>query len=84
MNIVHERQLLFAWLKRLNCPILVTEITKAMRLNQAFADTAPNFICVLKTYIFLPSSECKDKRSFSMLGWLKTYLRSTQDAAMLE
>ena len=44
-DIVRERQLLFARLKRLNRPISVTEISEHIRQNQAFADMAPNFIC---------------------------------------
>ena len=78
VDIVCERQLLFASLERLNRPISVTEITENIRQSQAFADIAPNFICALKTYIVLPSSACKAEWSFSTLRRLKTYLRSTQ------
>ena len=55
-----------------------TEITKDIRQNQAFANIAPNFICALKTYIVLPSSECKAEQLFSTLRRLKTCLRLTQ------
>ena len=78
LDIVRERQLLFARLKRRDRPISVAEISEEMRENHALADMAPNFISALKTYIVLPSSACEAERSFSTLRRLKTYLRSTQ------
>ena len=73
-DIVRKCQLLFTWLKRLSHPISETEITKAVRKNQAFANITPNFICALKTYIVLPSSARKAERLFSTLHRLITYL----------
>ena len=75
LDIVRERQLLFARLKRRDRPISVAEISEEMRENHALADMAPNFISALKTYIVLPSSACEAERSFSTL---RRYLRSTQ------
>ena len=77
-EIVRERQLLFARLRRLDRSISVVEISEEMRQNRASADMAPNFISALKTYIVLPSSAFEAERSFSALRRLKTYLRSTQ------
>ena len=77
-EIVHELQLLFAWLRRLDHSISIAEISEEMRQNRASADMAPNFISALKTYIVLPSSACEAERSFSTLCRLKTYLQSTQ------
>ena len=79
-DIVRERHFLFARLKtkRLNRLISVTEITEDIQQNQAFADIAPIFISAFRSYIVLPSSTCKAKRSFSTLRRLKTCLCSTQ------
>ena len=76
-DITHERQLLLARLKRMECPISIAEICKELRENRATLDMAPNFISALKTYIVLPGSTCEAERSFSTLRRLKTYLRST-------
>ena len=77
VDITRERQLLFARLKRMECPISIAEICKQLRENQAILDMAPNFVTALKTYIVLPVSTCEAERSFSSLRRLKTYLRST-------
>ena len=53
-EIVRERQLLFASLKRLNRLISVTKINEDIQ-NQAFADIAPIFTCAFRSYIVLPS-----------------------------
>ena len=53
-DITRERQLLFARLKRMECPILIAEICEQLRENRAILDTAPNFITALKTYVVLP------------------------------
>ena len=74
-DITRQRQLLFARLKRMECPISIAEICKQLRENRAILDMAPNFISALKTYIVLPSSTCEAERSFSTLRRLKTYLR---------
>ena len=66
-DITREFQLLFARLKRMECPILIGEIFKQLRENWAILDIAPNFISALKTYIVLPSSTCEAERSFSTL-----------------
>ena len=76
-GITRERQLLFAQLKRMECPISIAEICKHLRENWAILDMAPNFTSALKTYIVLPSSTYEAERSFSTLRRLKTYLRST-------
>ena len=76
-DITRERQLLFARLKRMECPISIAEICKQLTKNRAILDMSPNFISALKTCIALPSSTCKAERSFSTLRRRKTYLRST-------
>ena len=76
-DITRERQLLFAWLKRMECPISIAEICKQLRENRAILNMAPNFISALKTDIILTSSTSKAERSFSTLRRLKTNLRST-------
>ena len=65
-------------MKEIASPNFRIEITEDTPQNQAFADIALNFICTLKNYIVLPSSECKAEQSFSTLRRLKTYLRSTK------
>ena len=76
-DITRERQLLFARLKRMECPISVAQICKQLKENLAILDMAPNFISVSKTYIVLPSPTCEAERSFFTIRRLKTYLRST-------
>ena len=71
-DITRERQLLFARLKRMECPVSIAEICKQLRENRAILDMAPNFICASETYI-----TCEAERFFSTLRRLKTYLRST-------
>ena len=66
-DITRERQLLFARLKRMECPISIAEICKQLRENRAILDMAPNFISALKTYIDLPSPTCEAEPSFSTL-----------------
>ena len=74
LETVRKRHLLFALLRRLDCPIFVAKISEEMRQNDGLADVAPNFITALKTYIVLPSSSCKAERSFCTLCRLKTCL----------
>ena len=47
-DITSERQLLFARLKRMECPISIGEICKKLRENRAILDMASNFISALK------------------------------------
>ena len=66
-DVTSGRQLLFAQLKRMECPISIAEICKQFRENRAILDMASNFISALKSYIVLPSSTCEAERSFSTL-----------------
>ena len=66
-------QLLFAWLKKMECPISIAEICKQLRENQTILDMAPNFISALKMYIVLPSSTAR----LSNLFLLSTFCRTT-------
>ena len=76
-HITRKRKLLFVRLKRMECPISITEICKQLRENWAILDVAPNFISALKAYIVLPISTCEAERSIFTLRKLKTYLPST-------
>ena len=52
-DITRERKLLFARLKRMECPISIAEICKQLRENRAILDMAPNFISALNNLTVL-------------------------------
>ena len=60
-EIVHEHQLLFAWLGRLDCPISVAKISIEIKKNHTLAYMIPNFVFALKIDIVLLSLHARQK-----------------------